>query len=533
MSTVIDLNLVCIICLQDDGGKFISVFAKNESKMHRAGSDTKVTIAEKIAECSELNLSDINIKISNKICNRCLNDLSIAWSFRKNCETANSLFKSIQQEEEDVMSVANSEIECGNIKKHCGLQMKLGDSDNEAQSNITQGGDDLTDDINQSDTEKCQEEMESFSGYSIVEYIDDDDQKESEENTEYFNCFKEESPEKINETEGKDVETKVEMYDSRFETEIKQEILEKAIDEDNLENVSYGQEELFLTFKKDINATSANPKRIRGRVRHGLNENSNLVLRNKDKTSIETENNFGQISQATKKKVVIKKVPSTSENKINCAKKISHRSKSFNPSPKICEICGNIYKYQHALSAHMRRHNNDRQFGCELCEKAFVSNVELRRHMRVHTGQKPYPCSYCERRFSDFGSRSKHERTHTGERPYRCTTCNKSFAYPHVLTVHIRTHTAHLDNHSRCESISLISRLNDESSNISLSNPETERMMPKEVIAVKTVSLEECIFSTELANEENDIGHCTMELEETIDEEHLDEDQEYILGARS
>ncbi|XP_055845755.1 zinc finger protein 3 homolog [Episyrphus balteatus] len=109
--------------------------------------------------------------------------------------------------------------------------------------------------------------------------------------------------------------------------------------------------------------------------------------------------------------------------------------------PKICEICGNSYKFQHALNSHMRRHRNERPFNCDFCDKAFVSAVELRRHMRVHTGQKPYECSFCERRFSDYGSRIKHERTHTGERPYACVTCGKSFAYAHVLTVHMRTHT--------------------------------------------------------------------------------------------
>lgn len=110
-------------------------------------------------------------------------------------------------------------------------------------------------------------------------------------------------------------------------------------------------------------------------------------------------------------------------------------------SPKICDVCGNTYKYQHALNAHMRRHNNERPYSCEVCQKAFISNVELRRHMRVHTGQKPYSCRHCERRFSDFGSSKKHERIHTGERPYVCEVCNKGFAYAHVLSAHRRTHT--------------------------------------------------------------------------------------------
>lgn len=119
----------------------------------------------------------------------------------------------------------------------------------------------------------------------------------------------------------------------------------------------------------------------------------------------------------------------------------SSKRRSYERSPKICDVCGNTYKYQHALNAHMRRHNNERPYPCEVCQKAFISNVELRRHMRVHTGQKPYGCRFCERRFSDFGSSKKHERIHTGERPYVCEVCHKGFAYAHVLSVHRRTHT--------------------------------------------------------------------------------------------
>lgn len=31
---------------------------------------------------------------------------------------------------------------------------------------------------------------------------------------------------------------------------------------------------------------------------------------------------------------------------------------------KVCDICGNQYKYQHALDSHMRRHRNDKPFTC-------------------------------------------------------------------------------------------------------------------------------------------------------------------------
>lgn len=32
---------------------------------------------------------------------------------------------------------------------------------------------------------------------------------------------------------------------------------------------------------------------------------------------------------------------------------------------KVCDICGNKYKYQHALESHLRRHRNDKPFKCK------------------------------------------------------------------------------------------------------------------------------------------------------------------------
>ncbi|XP_011191104.1 oocyte zinc finger protein XlCOF6 [Zeugodacus cucurbitae] len=534
MAVVIDLNIVCIICLQDDGGELISVFSDDKESTTPSDSETSITIAEKISLCSGLDLSDISIKVSNKICNRCLDDLSVAWRFRKNCETTNSLFKTIQQEENGVVSLVNYENDCDKVKLPTCLKIRRVHSDIKSFIATPEIDVEQTSDIDQPEVEKTHDDLESISGFGIVEYIDEDEQKQSDESTDYFNCIREESLEEANEDfkviqkqstiekDTKFLETQNEIdpaeYGLKFENEIKQEFSE----DDSIDFLSKQTGDQFPNCEKEISSSSNNLK-------------------------TETEKEL-----TVNRKLSYKKVSTPSEVKSSGAQKLSHKSKAFHPSVKICEICGNIYKYQHALSAHMRRHNNDRQFGCELCDKAFLSNVELRRHMRVHTGQKPYPCSFCDRRFSDFGSRSKHERTHTGERPYRCTTCNKSFAYPHVLTVHLRTHTgekkfqctrcgrgftkkayllAHLENHTRCENMSVVSMKSD-----------SDTTQQQEMTAIKTVAFEECIFTTELVNDnenltnrEDDISRCTMELDDAIDEEHLEDDNdvEYILGVRS
>lgn len=48
----------------------------------------------------------------------------------------------------------------------------------------------------------------------------------------------------------------------------------------------------------------------------------------------------------------------------------------------VCEVCGNTYKYRHALEVHMRRHRGDKPYKCEYCERCFVIRFELKRHMR-------------------------------------------------------------------------------------------------------------------------------------------------------
>lgn len=549
MAVVIDLNIVCIICLQDDGDELISVFSGDKDSTTQSETESSLSIAEKISLCSGLNLSDISIKVSNKICNRCLDDLSVAWRFRKNCETTNSLFRSIQQEENGDVCLVNYEVDCNKMKLPSCLKRRV-HSDIKSYIVTPEIEGEQSGDIDRTEVEKSQDDLESNSGFGIVEYIDEDEQKQSDESTDYFNCIREESLEEANENfkeiqkqsakkklcNAKLLETQNEIntteYGLKFEAEIKQELSDDSVEDDSIEFISKKTEDELPNCEKKIISSSNNSK---------ANAEKELI--------INSELSYKIVSVPT-------------EAKSSGPQRLSHKSKAFHASIKICEICGNIYKYQHALSAHMRRHNNDRQFGCELCDKAFVSNVELRRHMRVHTGQKPYPCSFCERRFSDFGSRSKHERTHTGERPYRCTTCNKSFAYPHVLTVHLRTHTgekkfqctrcgrgftkkayllAHLENHTRCENISLITRISDNESAVCMKS-DSDTTQQQEITAIKTVAFEECIFTTELVsdsgnltNGEDDISRCTMELEDAIDEEHLEDDSnvEYILGVRS
>lgn len=82
---------------------------------------------------------------------------------------------------------------------------------------------------------------------------------------------------------------------------------------------------------------------------------------------------------------------SAGAKKVASAERLAKKKEATSPRrtsgekklPKTCPICGNTYKFQHALDSHMRRHRNEKPFVCSVCGKGFVINFELTRHMRT------------------------------------------------------------------------------------------------------------------------------------------------------
>ncbi|CAD7092470.1 unnamed protein product [Hermetia illucens] len=313
--------------------------------------DKDMLVCDKIIKCANITIKR-GMNLPEQICNKCYNDLEIAYRFRTNCESADAILQSFIDGNvvtDLIMSSENGEVykykppQGLNVKRIRPLPVKLEPS--------SDGEDQHIDNI-------------------IVEngFLDG----ECNEQEEYIE----------------------EMKDDR------EDAIEKLI----IEN--YEMDDKNICTMRPVKTNKARSK----------------AAANKNKL-----------------KVVHAQAITTKPDGTTI---IRYRKNVEEQKPlKICEICGNTYKYKHALESHMRRHRNEKPFSCEICGRAFVINFELRRHMRTHTGQKPYACRFCGRKFSDFGSRIKHERTHTGERPYTCETCGKSFAYSHVLSSHILTHT--------------------------------------------------------------------------------------------
>ncbi|XP_030563133.1 zinc finger protein 1 homolog [Drosophila novamexicana] len=376
-SHLVDLGVVCLICLRAEPG-YCSIYGQDLETPH-------MQIVDKIRSCSALRLDrPLLSQLPDKICHGCRNELSITYRFQQKCLEAQKVFQSAATATV-LLDVDKLELEqTQHLKLPPSLKIKRLDTE-AATSKVKYYNDD--DDID----EDVDDDVDTLTlirpddGATTLVLQDMTAVASDNEDDKMIALDVDWSDEQTEQQRHCKSEPDLEL-DQEPEFDHEQE-LEQEQDED----YKFPVEERVQSQPTPCIPVNNN--------NNNINNNSSII-------------NIGVNSRSRR----------TTE-------------------PKICDICGNTYKYQHALNAHMRRHNNERPYPCEVCQKAFISNVELRRHMRVHTGQKPYGCHYCERRFSDFGSSKKHERIHTGERPYVCEVCNKGFAYAHVLSVHRRTHT--------------------------------------------------------------------------------------------
>lgn len=170
-------------------------------------------------------------------------------------------------------------------------------------------------------------------------------------------------------------------------------------------------------------------------------------------------------------------------NKLRMHMSSSHRIRTPNIAPFMCDICGKQLKNKHCLSVHMKiQHIAVQTFKCEFCNESYKSasglkyhiaqhhsettesfkcsicdfetkqEFLLRRHLKRHNPDKSYTCTTCGRSFASLDSLKSHVYTHTSDRPFDCNTCEKTFKSKAKLRNHARTHQGRRYECSLCAS---------------------------------------------------------------------------------
>ncbi|KAL0829294.1 hypothetical protein ABMA28_004100 [Loxostege sticticalis] len=225
-----------------------------------------------------------------------------------------------------------------------------------------------------------------------------------------------------------------------------------------------------LTIKKTKRPKSKpSSKNKTSRIASGLLEGE--FMWTGDKWCLKAKSHLSNDSQERK----VKKEPQTQVRQPREVKLKLPKIKKPDP-PKLCDMCGEVFKNQDKLAIHKRKSHFKNPVKCPQCSRICVSEYYLKRHIkRRHETEKNFICATCGRRFAFKGELSNHQRVvhekhlmkkkmfpckfcdktykcaksiiihersvHTGHRPAECTVCGSSFYHEDYLKEHMRLHT--------------------------------------------------------------------------------------------
>ncbi|CAH0400201.1 unnamed protein product [Chilo suppressalis] len=112
----------------------------------------------------------------------------------------------------------------------------------------------------------------------------------------------------------------------------------------------------------------------------------------------------------------------------------------------ICSICGHAFAFQGELTSHNNKVHNKhlhppKVYACKICDKTYKCQKSVIVHERsMHTGQRPAECSICGSRFYHEDYLKEHMRLHTGETPFKCPICDRGYAQRGNMKSHLRIH---------------------------------------------------------------------------------------------
>lgn len=124
---------------------------------------------------------------------------------------------------------------------------------------------------------------------------------------------------------------------------------------------------------------------------------------------------------------------------------VTHKESHPVVKPFKCLTCDASFAVKGALMAHCdrKKHAGTQPFLCMICKKSFEKKQNLQIHLMEHTGERLIECNKCEATFMNEMLFRKHKaKVHPSDRPYKCSQCVQSFVHKIYLIGHMKTHSS-------------------------------------------------------------------------------------------
>lgn len=139
----------------------------------------------------------------------------------------------------------------------------------------------------------------------------------------------------------------------------------------------------------------------------------------------------------------------TTEHKVQCNRSVESLLQPFqlikNSYP--CPLCEEVYRYFGLLLKHVSKNHTGNKYICVFCGQPFRTDPNLRAHVMRHhkVSSNRYECDHCDLIFATYNNLKTHLGKDHGVKMFKCLECPEKFATQywmqrHMLLVHGEGH---------------------------------------------------------------------------------------------